>query len=330
MKNSLSSQFHRILQDNIPEELLLPLNAPIPEHEGTLGQIFPNPDLPQEVRTKIIDSMFDLSQDFVIYEIKQGNTSIRVYRDTAFQFVYKHHNPTFGEREVRIDFSDIEAEREETRGFFVAARWSASQNALFVGIYHPDPKFTELRKAVVLTEDKLRLIRDAVEKLEEILKAEGREEEAHQFLKSNGTILGLTSTIDPISKFKLGDDFETDFVIKEIPEGYILIEIERPDIRLFKKVKKGRPPERHRDLNHAIEQVETWKAWISKYHSYISSKLPGISPSPMCWIIAGRSTHLSKEEENRLTEINQEYRSSYKIFTYDDLLARVRAVIGKF
>jgi len=156
--------------------------------------------------------------------------------------------------------------------------------------------------------------------------SEKKEEEVHQFLRNNSIIIGLTSIIEPISKFKLGDDYVTDFVIREIPDGYVLIEIERPDMKLFKKTS---PPERTQKFNHAIEQMEKWRAWVGENHSYISSKLKGISPNPLCWLIAGRKTKLSPEEIERLAEINDEYKGSYKIFTYDDLIDRVKAVIRK-
>ena len=153
----------------------------------------------------------------------------------------------------------------------------------------------------------------------------GKEEKVHQFLKNNSVIIGLTSTIEPISKFKLGSDYVTDFVIREIPDCYVFIEIERPDMRLFKKTT---PPERTREFNHAIQQIENWKAWIGRYHYSIADKLPGISPTPFFWVIAGRRTKLSAEEKKRLAEINEQYRTVCKIFTYDDLIDRVKAVIS--
>lgn len=154
----------------------------------------------------------------------------------------------------------------------------------------------------------------------------GKEEEVHQFLKNNSLIIGLTSIIEPISKFKLGDDYVTDFVIREIPDGYVFIEIERPDMKLFKKTT---PPGRTHEFNHAIEQLESWKAWIGENYPYISQKLEGLSPNPVFWLIAGRRTNLSSEEKKRLAEINEQYRNVCKIFTYDDLIDRVKAVISK-
>ncbi len=154
----------------------------------------------------------------------------------------------------------------------------------------------------------------------------GKEEEVHQFLKNNSVIIGLTSTIEPISKFKLGSDYVTDFVIREIPDVYVFIEIERPNMKLFKKTT---PPERTAEFNHAIEQIENWKVWIAKYPNYISDKLPGFSRNPYFWLIAGSRIHLSDAEQKRLKEINEVYRSIYQIFTYDDLIDRVKAVIRK-
>ncbi len=179
---------------------------------------------------------------------------------------------------------------------------------------------------IPLGQEKLKLIEQNVNKLEEILHAGGKEEEAHQFLKNNSLILGFTSTIEPISKFKLGDDYVTDFVIQEIPDGYVLVEIERPGITLFKK---ATPPERTQELNHAIEQIENWRAWVGRNHAYVSGKLEGISSGPMCWLICGRRTDLSKPERTRLAEINDEHKGSYKIFTYDDLIDRLRLVLSR-
>jgi len=232
--------------------------------------------------------------------------------------------PKNAEREIRIDFAD--AERVGAKAFFLAATWSVEKNTFYVGLIHSDPKFEPLREGFVLSQDKLRAIREEIEVFEQIVNTAGKEEEAHQFLKNSNRLLGLTSIIDPISKFKLGDDYVTDFVINEVPEGYILVEIEKPSIKMFKKTT---PPERTRELNHAIEQIENWRAWIGKHHAYISGKLEGISPSPVCWLIAGRRTNLSFEELKRLAEINQEHIGSYKILTYDDLINRIKTVISK-
>ena len=172
----------------------------------------------------------------------------------------------------------------------------------------------------------LAALQKKVAEFEALLESAAREEEAHQFLKANPTVLGLTSVIDPISKLPLGSDFVTDFVLDEIPYGFVLVEIEKATTRLFKKTS---PPERTQELNHAIEQVEHWRAWVARNHSYIASKLPGISPTPLCWVIAGRSRDMDNDQEARLAQINEQQRGVYAILTYDDLLNRLKVVLGR-
>jgi hypothetical protein len=174
--------------------------------------------------------------------------------------------------------------------------------------------------------DSLAALLVKVEEFEALLTTATREEEAHQFLKANPSVLGLTSVIDPISKFRLGSDYVTDFVLDEIPYGYVLVEIEKATTRLFKK---SSPFERTQELNHAIEQVEHWRAWVARNHSYIASKLRGISPTPLCWVIAGRSRDMNEEQKARLAQINEQQRGTYAVLTYDDLLARLKVVLGR-
>ena len=303
---------------------LLPPGAPLPEHLGNMMLTLPKHSWPEETREKILDEIFNLSKYFTFYQTVQGNTEIHIYRDTEFKFVFRHCNPTFGEREIRIDFAD--AERAGAKAFYIGATWSAEKNTFYVGLIHPDPKFEPLRQGVALSQDKLAAIRAEIEVFEELVNTCGKEEEAHQFLKNSATLLGLTSNIDPLSKFKLGDDYVTDFVIREVPEGYVLVEIEQPSMKMFKKIA---PQDRTQEFNHAIEQIENWRAWVRKNHAYICSKLEGISPNPVCWLIAGRRSTLTTKESGRLAEINQEYAGAYKIFTYDDLISRINNVIDR-
>src|SRR5262249_19905987 len=151
------------------------------------------------------------------------------------------------------------------------------KSVLYVTIIN-DKGAQEQREGASFSRDKLVLVQNTLEAFKSILGSAGREEEAHQFLKANPILLGLTSSIEPVSKFKLGDDYITDFVVREPSEGYIFIEIERPSLTLFKK---GSPPERSADLNHAIEQVESWRTWIGQHNNYLTSKLDGVAANPL-------------------------------------------------
>lgn len=176
----------------------------------------------------------------------------------------------------------------------------------------------------------MELVSREIDEFRELLAGDASEEELHQFLKNGERLLGLTSTTDPISKFPLGSDYVTDFVIREMPDGYVFVEIERPGLKLFNKPKKaGYPPERSRDFNHAIEQTETWRAWTGRNHAYIAQKLPGISPTPLCWLITGRSTVLTADERQQLLRYNEQHRHSLRVWTYDDFLERIETVLRR-
>lgn len=176
----------------------------------------------------------------------------------------------------------------------------------------------------------LELVNRYLDEFRELLEREVREEELHQFLKDGAPLLGLTSTIDPLSKFRLGSEYITDFVIREVPDGYVLVEIERPHLRLYNKPKKsGYPPERSRDFNHAIEQTEMWRAWVGRNHAYVIQQLPEISPTPLCWLIAGRGTTLSSDERQQLLRFNEQQRHSLRVWTYDDFLERTETILRR-
>lgn len=178
--------------------------------------------------------------------------------------------------------------------------------------------------------ERIESIIQELDEFRELLAGNNSEEDLHQFLKYNESMLSMTSTVEPLSKFPLGSDFVTDFVIHEIPDGYVLVEIERPGMKLFNKPKKSEyPPERSRDFNHAIEQTENWRAWVGRNHGYISQKLPGISTSPLCWLIAGRSTQLSEGERQQLFRYNEQHRQSLRVWTYDDFLERIENVVNR-
>ena len=86
-ERSLSMDRTPLLQEI---EGLLPPGAPIPEHLGSLQLTFPKHDLPYELRERILDKIFDLSKYFTFYQVVQGNTKINIYRNTDFEFVFRH------------------------------------------------------------------------------------------------------------------------------------------------------------------------------------------------------------------------------------------------
>lgn len=299
----------------------VPCGGPFPEHEGTVVIAFPEPDLPDPLQQKLLDTFRTDVANFVFVAHHEGNTALEVYRDASKSLIYHHWNPSFGERKIAVPLVDLLD--GQLRAILLSFSWSPQQSAVHVKLLRKDGKH-EAREGFAFSHDKLLLVEDTLRRFDELLEDAKREEDAHQFLKAHPILLGLTSSINPLSKLKLGGDYVTDFVLREAADGYVFVEIERPTLALFKK---GVPPERSAELNHAIEQIESWRAWINNHHTYLLTKLDGLTPDPMCWLVAGRRRNLTADQFTRLAQINATYRGLFRIYTYDDVADRVRNIL---
>jgi hypothetical protein len=155
---------------------------------------------------------------------------------------------------------------------------------------------------------------------EELLDRNPREEDVQVFLANNPVVIEPTAVaIHP--KVKLGTEYVTDFVI-QLGEGeYVLVEIEPPGSTLYTLAGN---PSAH--LNHAQKQVEDWREWVSENISYARQSLPGIT-EPYGRVIMGRRASLTQRTAKALRRRNQELHH-LKIETFDDLISRVRLMLG--
>jgi Domain of unknown function (DUF4263) len=147
----------------------------------------------------------------------------------------------------------------------------------------------------------------------------GKEEPCHQFLKDNPYL--ICSTYDEYwSKVPFGAR-TSDFVFREPRDDYLLVEIEAPDQKLFRK--DGQPTQ---ELTHAINQIDDWLRYIQDNKSTVERELglTGISATPRTLVVMGRSEALTDDDRRKLT-VMQGQRPTLLILTYDDLLDRARA-----
>ena len=147
----------------------------------------------------------------------------------------------------------------------------------------------------------------------------GPEEPVHQFLKKHPVLLCPTAQ-KQWSKLPFGDRF-SDFVFREAPNDYLLVEIEAPIREIFRKDGQQRE-----ELTHAINQISDWVQYIEDNRSEVESSLGlvGISTSPRTLVVIGRSAALSDENRRKITAIQNQH-GKLRILTYDDLLASARA-----
>jgi antiviral defense system Shedu protein SduA len=148
---------------------------------------------------------------------------------------------------------------------------------------------------------------------------DGPEEPLHQFIKESPQLISPTYA-RVWSKLRLGAR-TTDFVLREPNGDYVLVELENPSFALFRK-----DGQQSAELTHAIDQVTDWKRYLEDNLSYAQRELglEGISVSPRCLVVIGRSNSLSEENRRKIVAMEND-RPRLKIVTYDDLQANAHA-----
>jgi hypothetical protein len=129
---------------------------------------------------------------------------------------------------------------------------------------------------------------DILRKFNMMLEREKEERPIQEFIEKNPIILAQFHAKRLYIKPNILGKFETDFAILDTSDRLLLIELEKPSLRLFKK--DGHPTAK---LMHAYGQV---KDWLFEYAKYPAAVLEGLKLKPEQIIsvkgvvIAGRST----------------------------------------
>jgi hypothetical protein len=160
-----------------------------------------------------------------------------------------------------------------------------------------------------------------IAEFEELL--DGPEEPVHQFLRRHPHLISQTF-VRYHSKTEFGK-CTSDFVFCEPTNDYLLVEIEAPHRKLFRK--DGHP---NQWLQHALNQSADWVRFIADNKSYVERELGliGISSTPRRLIVMGRSASITPENRRSLVQIQSD-RQHLTVLTYDDLVERARANLGR-
>lgn len=165
----------------------------------------------------------------------------------------------------------------------------------------------------ILSEASLKITNLNIKKLSMLIDLELKEEKYQVFFKENPIF------IDPIAfrihdKHKLGDDLITDFVVETLTNEYYVVEIEKPQDRIF-----NMNGDFSQKFIHAIGQIIDFIDWIESNIAYAQKKLPNII-SPKGLLIIGKN-NFSEKEMRKLKRFNTNSKS-IEILTYDDILLR--------
>ena len=151
-----------------------------------------------------------------------------------------------------------------------------------------------------------------------------REQSLQAFLQANPTLL-YPSHVNMWPKLPLGSR-ETDFVFRDAANDYVLVELERSTLPLFRQ--DGHPSAK---LTHAHGQIVDWKRYLEDNLQTVQRELglDGITTNPAGLIVIGRSRDLTPMNRRKLQTMMNES-PKLKIMTYDDVYENAKAVIENF
>lgn len=166
----------------------------------------------------------------------------------------------------------------------------------------------------------LEQIDKAIEELETLLDSKERNENSIQAcLTSNPILFGLDYR-RVIPKFKLGSEYETDYVLEKWDGVIDVVEIESSNLKPFNK--NGDPSSK---LTHSEQQVINWLNWIENHGEYARAKLPNLR-SPKAIVIIGHDDNLNEKGKENLILRNKLFNGRVIIMTYNDFLKRAQLI----
>lgn len=147
-----------------------------------------------------------------------------------------------------------------------------------------------------------------------------REQVLQAFLQANPILL-CPSHVRMWPKLPLGATI-TDFVFREANNEYLLVELERSTLQLFRQDGHATA-----ELTHAHGQIVDWKRYLEDNLQTVQRELGliGITPNPNGLLVIGRSQSLLPQNRRKLQTMTNES-PKLRIMTYDDLYENAKAV----
>lgn len=180
-----------------------------------------------------------------------------------------------------------------------------------------------------------------IEKYYEIIEDKNNtENQVQEFLEENTILLPMPFLLHHylhmncvISKFKLGNEFVTDFAYLTKCSDYwefVLIELEDPKKNLFTNNKEN--VYFHSDFNHAYDQILSWKAYIEKNRESVLKKIDKLrvplneNPVRIKYVLViGRNSE-KNDFEKRRAMFAEKSREDIRVMTYDSLVSQYESL----
>jgi hypothetical protein len=180
------------------------------------------------------------------------------------------------------------------------------------------------RKLISTRESDLALYEKETEEYEKLISKETvAEQEVQDFFEKHPTIIDAR-IVKLIPKVSFGGERYPDFAAVLINGSHILIEIEKPQDKIYKN--NGDPTS---EFSHAEQQIEYYLQWLYDEPDYLRRReLPKISvENTTGLIIIGMSKSLTPEEKKKFEMHNFSARSSHETKTFDQILAEKKHLL---
>ena len=166
------------------------------------------------------------------------------------------------------------------------------------------------------------------------------ENKIQAFLEENSIFIPMTFLLNHhlhmnciISKFKLGNEFITDFAYLTKSSDYwefVLIELEEANKKIFTNDKENNYF--HSEFNHAYDQITSWKAYVNKNREKILHQIDKLriplnenSVRFKYVLVIGRNSEKNNSEKRRVM-FAEKSDSDVRIMTYDSLISQCESL----
>ena len=169
----------------------------------------------------------------------------------------------------------------------------------------------------------------------ELLEKECNEQVYQKYLEENTRLIprefvqnhGISCSL-VLRKLSFGSDYKSDFFYfskSSIDWNAVFIELEKPSSKFFRKGTN----EFHSDFNHAVQQINNWRAWFNRGNQtafldsvktiQVPHHMAAFNPTYNKYVLVfGRRAEYG-ENEIRRSMVKGMERDDFKIITYDSL-----------
>lgn len=210
--------------------------------------------------------------------------------------------------------------------FIAAAATSAEHSRVLLALQHeesflsPDGPLPPFAAHIlsVTRESSIVLTVALIEEWESLVEQDLPERRYQDFLEEHPVFVDPLAA-EVLNRQRLGLELVTDFVVRRHDFRYVVVEIEKPQDRIFTQANDFGSP-----FSHAMGQVLDFQGWIAENVAYAQRHLPRVE-NPHGVLIMGRRREMTAHQQSKLRRWLHNSKN-IKVLTFDDVSERARAL----